>query len=169
MRVVLPPVQVGERICRIVSPLSSLLEVEEWVGEWWEPSSVTLTTVSHALRVSDERLRVCGIPPADCIVSEPVIAQAELEALLLTHDPERSVQMLLEGDAIPRLAAPPRKLYPGNAKFRKAALALTNRGLDHPERRRSRASVWKGPWRRATDYPKLSGDDATPPRRPESR
>jgi hypothetical protein len=163
MRVVLPPVLVGERICRIVAPVASLLEVEEWVGEWWEPSSVTLSEVSHSPLASDAVLRDRGVPPDDCIASEPAIAQSELEALLLTHDPERSAHLLFDGDVVPRLAVPRRKLYPGNAKFRKHALELTDRGREHPERRRSRGIVWKGPWRRATDVQPTLPHDDTPP------
>ena len=63
MRVVVPPVLVRDRLCRIVAPVESLLEVEEWVGEWWEPSVVTLSAVSTAAAATDAQLaaRVSGL------------------------------------------------------------------------------------------------------------
>ena len=112
MRVLVAPVVVGDRICRIVSPVRSLLEVEEWAGEWWEPSLVTLTEVVRARAASRSELRARGVPEADHAASGQLTPIA-LQAMLRAHEPSHPV---LEVTAAP---ARPRRAYAGNARFRR--------------------------------------------------
>ena len=145
MRVVVSPVIVGDRICRIVSPVQSLLEVEEWAGDWWEPSSVPLTTASLSPAAAESLLRLRGVPEADCVTSEPRPAQIDIEASMMTRDPERPAQMRFDED-VRRSTGPRKRKYPGNARFRRGAQSNTD-----AERRRDDAIEWNGPWRRSTD------------------
>jgi hypothetical protein len=148
MRVVVSPVLVGDRICRIVSAVDSLLEVEEWVGAWWEPSAIPLTTVSNSAAVSESELRARGVPESDWLLSgQTRPTPAEIEAIILTHDPGRSVQGQFD-DSVRRGTGPRRRNYPGNARFKRDSHG-------HPttdaERRRNTSGVWTGPRRRSTD------------------
>lgn len=118
MRVVVAPVVIDGRICRIVSPVASLLEVEEWAGAWWEPSVLPLTLVSSAPLADTAELLACGVPMADCIESEPRPLQRDIEASLVTRDPERTPAMRLDDD-VHRGDQPRRRAYPGNARFRR--------------------------------------------------
>ncbi len=147
MRVVVCPVIVGDRICRIVSPVQSLLEVEEWAGEWWEPSSIPLTIASLSTAADASLLRARGVPEADCFASEPRPDQLAIEALMLTRDPERPAQMRFDED-VRRSPGSRKRKYPGNARFRRGAQTMMD-----AERRRETSSEWNGPWRRATDRP----------------
>jgi hypothetical protein len=65
MRVIVPPVVVDGRICRIVAPLPTLVEVQEWKGEWWLLSDVLLSTAAVAPPAPHPLLEVQGVPPAD--------------------------------------------------------------------------------------------------------
>jgi hypothetical protein len=84
--VLVPPVVVGSRICRVVSPIESIIEVEEWVGEWWEPSSVTLTAASRAPLADWKLLVSAGIPPADHAATIARVSGAELQAMLIVDN-----------------------------------------------------------------------------------
>lgn len=112
MRILVAPVLVGDRICRIVSPVRSLLEVEEWAGEWWEPSLVTLTEVVHARAASRPELRARGVPESDHAASGH-LTSAELQAMLRAHEPTPPAFEATAGPARPRRA------YPGSARFRR--------------------------------------------------
>lgn len=112
MRVLVAPVVVGDRICRIVSPVRSLLEVEEWAGAWWEPSLVTLTEAVRARAASRAELRARGVPDADHAASGHLTSVA-LQAMLRAHEPKHPV---LEVTTAPRR---PGRAYPGNARFRR--------------------------------------------------
>ena len=90
MRVVIAPVLVGKRIVRLVAPLDSLLEVEEWVGEWWEPTDVTLTVASRAPSAPFALLRRRGVPAEDCVVG-PRPTDAEIQALMHAAEPRESL------------------------------------------------------------------------------
>ncbi len=147
MRVVIAPAMVGDRICRVVSPVASLLEVEEWVGEWWEPSVIPLTMVSLAPAASDDVLEARGVPQEDRAASEPRPAPDDIEASLMTHDPARAADMQFD-DAVRRGTGPRRRTYPGNARFRRDARRGT---ATEDDRRRELPMEWHGPWRRATD------------------
>jgi hypothetical protein len=149
MRVVVPPVIVDDRICRIVSPVESLLEVEEWVGAWWEPSAVPLTIASLAPRASERVLLESGVPEADRMHGAVRPTSEEIEAILLTRDPERSAQMRFD-EQVQRGTGPRRRKYPGNARFRRDARGGTGTEAD---RRHDAPREWTGPWRRATDPP----------------
>lgn len=117
MRVLLAPVLVGDRICRIVSPIDSLLEVEEWVGEWWEPSSVTLTAASHAPPASDLLLRERGVPVADRHATERSVTDPEIQSLLRAREPQvTEASVHASPDTRPTPGPRPRE-YPGNARF----------------------------------------------------
>jgi hypothetical protein len=116
VRVLVPPVLVGDRICRIVSPVDSLLEVEEWMGAWWEPSTIPLTTASTALRAPDDLLRDRGVPADDCVASEVRPDEHDIQAMLLIHDPDRPAQMRFDEDVV-RVTSIRARKYPGNARF----------------------------------------------------
>lgn len=150
MRVLVAPVLVGDRICRIVSPIDSLLEVEEWVGEWWEPSSVTLTAASQAPAASEQVLHARGVPPDDRRASESGVSDPDIQSLLRAHQPAAPDHPDLIPSDGSRTAGRRRREYPGNARFRRgrpAAAAPLDRGdlrrADDPDRR--------GPRRRASD------------------
>lgn len=149
MRVVVPPVIVDDRICRIVSPVESLLEVEEWVGAWWEPSAVPLTMASLAPRASERVLQERGVPEEDRLETSVRSTPEEIEAILLTRDPERSAQMSFD-EQVQRGTGPRRRRYPGNARFRRDPRGGTG---TEAERRRETPREWSGPWRRAGDPP----------------
>ena len=65
MRVILAPVVVDGKICRIVAPVPSLLEVQEWVGDFWLPSDAMLSTVATAAPAPLALLHSSGVPRAD--------------------------------------------------------------------------------------------------------
>ncbi len=158
MRVIVPPVVVGDRICRIVSAVESLLEVEEWAGQWWEPSSVTLSDASHGRSVDAEALRARGVPPEDCIATAPRSGGSEIQALLQTRDPDHGQEMLLNDDVM-RSTPSRRRSYPGNARFSSRTIAAVEGPTETTERRRPGDGKWKGPRRRKTDAP-AEGDGA---------
>lgn len=144
MHVIVPPVVVRDRIVRIVSPISSLLEVEEWMGEWWEPCTVTFRTVSGAPRAGDELLAARGVPREDWGSSVERISSEEIEAMLLAHvifRPTLPVPMTDEP------AGRRRKVFVGSARFRGGRQAKGSRASD----RGAPPPTWKGPWRRASD------------------
>ena len=147
MRIVVPPVVVDGRICRIVAPVEALLEVEEWVGEWWEPSSIGLTTASHAERASREQLLAHGVPEADHGLDEHRTPFDEIEAMIQRRDPERAAS--LEDVALPAQAT--RRVYPGNARFKRQA----HDAPDAPPHARGgvarRATTPRAPTVRSTD------------------
>lgn len=117
MRVLVAPVLVGDRICRIVSPIDSLLEVEEWVGEWWEPSSVTLTAASQAAPASERLLRARGVPAADRRATEQGVTEPDIQSLLRAHEPAAPTG----SPPVPSADRPGTERrareYPGNARF----------------------------------------------------
>jgi hypothetical protein len=117
MRVLVAPVLVGDRICRIVSPIDSLVEVEQWMGEWWEPSSVTLTAASQSPRASEAVLSDRGVPPEDWHADGDAMTDAEIQSLLRASEPAAPAGRP-SGPAIERRlpASRPRE-YPGNARF----------------------------------------------------
>jgi hypothetical protein len=117
MRVLVAPVLVGDRICRIVSPIESLLEVEEWVGEWWEPSSVTITTASQSPPASERLLLERGVPPEDHRSSEPATSDPEIQSLLRAREPAPPTAALFDRADAPRASAARPREYPGNARF----------------------------------------------------
>lgn len=152
MRVLLGPVVVDHRVCRIVSPLSTLLEVEEWVGEWWEPSLVPLTRASCAPLATPELLVACGIPPADWGPVTSPLTSSEVEAMMQVADEDHPADLL----ALPVARAPERpvrRAYPGNRKFRHGTLGPYDSGYERPDRRHRSDPNYRGPWRRATDVP----------------
>ena len=158
MRVIVPPVVVGDRICRIVSAVESLLEVEEWAGAWWAPSSVTLSDASRGRAVDADALRARGVPDEDCGVSAPRSGRSEIQALLQTRDPDHGQEMHLNDDVM-RSTPARRRIYPGNARFSSRTLAAVERLAENTERRRPGDGKWKGPRRRKTDAP-AEGDGA---------
>lgn len=158
MRVVVPPVLVDDRIVRIVSPVESLLEVEEWVGAWWEPSGVTLTQASIAPVAPDALLHERGVPREDCEASEPRPAQMDIEALIHTRDPARPDQLRFDEDTVVRAAPVRRRKYPGNSRFRRHSAASGSSAVD-PERRKKKSSDPNTPRRRASDHPPRGPSD----------
>ena len=65
MRVIVPPVVVNGRICRIVAPIPTLVEVQEWKDAWWLLSDVLLTTAASSPPAPVSLLEMRGVPPAD--------------------------------------------------------------------------------------------------------
>lgn len=140
MRILVAPVLVGDRICRIVSPVDSLLEVEEWVGEWWEPSSVTLTTASQAPAASEALLRERGVPPDDCRATAARTAEVEIQALLRAREPAQPTAFSPDEPASQRAHGLRRKQYAGSARFRRHAAnaaSAARDGLDRADLRRA--------------------------------
>lgn len=159
MRVVVSPVIVDDRICRIVAAVESLLEVEEWAGGWWEPSGVTLTAVGAAPAAAEAVLRSRGVPIEDCVAADGSTAQRDIQALLMTRDPDHSQQMRFDDDVARAVHSSRRRKYPGNARFRRGTLSATDSGYTRPERRRKNAPEWRGPWRRASDLNATDSSD----------
>ncbi len=159
MRVVVAPVLVGDRICRIVAPLQSLLEVEEWVGAWWEPSSVTLTEASIAPIVPESVLAERGVPLEDRVATEGRPAQIEIEALIRTRDPERPENMRFDEEVVTRATPTRRRKYPGNARFRRKPAAGKAGEASDAERRKKAPRDPQTPRRRASDDPPRSTSD----------
>jgi hypothetical protein len=91
MLVIVPPVIVDGKICRIVAPVQSLLEVQEWMGDFWLPSDVLLSTAAASEPAPLSLLHSNGVPRAD-------------------HGqwPQRSTSMLTEGALIARASRPRR-------------------------------------------------------------
>jgi hypothetical protein len=125
MRVIVAPVIVNDRVCRIVSPVDSLLEVEEWVGEWWAPSTIPLTIASLAETAPQSLLIDLGIPASDWFAIELRPAQGEIEASMQTLNSERPPEMRMEDEVVRRGAGPKRRVYPGNARFRRGGSLLS--------------------------------------------
>jgi len=121
MRVIVAPVIVNDRVCRIVSPVDSLLEVEEWVGAWWAPSTIPLTIASLAATAPQAMLLDLGIPASDWFAIELRPAQGDIEASMQTRNSERSAEMRMEDEVVRRGAGPKRRAYPGNARFRRGS------------------------------------------------
>jgi hypothetical protein len=125
MRVVVSPVLVDDRICRIVSAVESLLEVEEWVGAWWEPSSVPLTAVSNATSAPPELLRARGVPEADIATTAIRLQPPEVEALMRGTDPHRPSEMRFDEETVSAVQPAKPRTYPGNARFRRSSAPTT--------------------------------------------
>lgn len=145
MSVVIPPVLVHGRIVRIVAPVPTILEVEEWTGEWWEPSTVTLTTVSRAAPVDPETLLALGLPLEDA-VGATTDARSEIQQLL--RAPVQQPRM--EDDAFHSMAAERRRKpdYTGSMRFRDGRASARAAGPDAETR-----TPWTGPLRRSSDGP----------------
>lgn len=159
MRILSPPVLVGERICRVVSPIASLLEVEEWVGAWWEPSVVTITTASQAPHAPVAMLLARGVPGEDHATGS--LHHLEDIQALMRAGVAPYVQPLAVGPEHElRRGGSRRKVYAGNSRFRRGRAAGAE-GTTQPEQReRAGAAEWSGPWRRATDDPSSQGPAA---------
>ena len=150
MRVVVAPVLVDDRICRIVSAIQSLLEVEEWVGGWWEPSLIPLTLVSSSPQADPVMLRARGVPPEDCATDVPRPDQIDIESQMRPRDPERPSDMRFDED-VHQINGPRKRKYPGNARFRRDPRGGS--AAAEAERRRGTDTEWAGPRRRASDTP----------------
>ncbi|MBC7843738.1 MAG: hypothetical protein H7099_15565 [Gemmatimonadaceae bacterium] len=161
MRVVVAPVLVGDRICRIVAPLQSLLEVEEWVGAWWEPSSVTLTEASVAPIVPAELLTARGVPLEDRLAAEDRPAQTDIEALIHTHDPERPATMRFDEEVVMRASPARRRKYPGNARFRRNAPKATDTDATDADRRANATRETRSAKRPTSDTPLRPSPDGS--------
>ena len=157
MRVIVPPVVVGDRICRIIAPVASLLEVEEWVGQWWEPSAVTLSEASLGVSAPDALLAARGVPADDWRASEARSGEQDIQALLQIRDPEREQRL---DEDVARSMPTRRRSYPGNARFSSRAIAAAERRTDDSDRRARPEAATPGPHRRETDTPIDAGGNA---------
>lgn len=154
MRIIVPPVLVLDRICRITSPVESLLEVEEWTGEWWEPSSMTITTVSQAAPAPEAVLIARGVPAGDR-TSQLGADRDSLQHQLRPTQPDGMQVLRIEESNAARHGRRQRQ-YPGSARFRRGrTIEMTDRrdvgsdgGSDRP---------WSGPFRRASDRERTDG------------
>jgi hypothetical protein len=163
MRVVVSPVLVGDRIVRIVSPVDSLLEVEEWVGEWWEPSAITLTTASQAPSAPVALLQARGVPLEDCAETPSRPTEHALQFLMLATARDANDPLIASDLTTRPVRGLRRKSYPGNARFRRGTTTTraskpdvaphNTDAVDTADRRQDNATAWDGPWRRATDRP----------------
>jgi len=139
MRVVVGPVLIDDRIYRIVAAVESLLEVEEWAGSWWQPSTIPLTTASGAPPADCELLLARGVPIDDWATGEPRSALMNIEALMQTNDPDRASKPALD-DTVKRGPAPRRSQYPGNRRF--GLRSHDSDGTERPaDRRRARGAA----------------------------
>jgi len=158
MRILCAPVLVGDRLCRIVSPVATLLEVEEWVGEWWEPSSITLTTASQASPAPVALLQARGVPLEDHAGNAPT-PEFEIQSLLRASVAARHQVLSVEPGSEPRANGSRRKVFSGNARFRRGRSADAPDAPEAPgatdTTRRDRTSTAERPIprRRATDDP----------------
>ncbi|MBP7548946.1 MAG: hypothetical protein KA761_01600 [Gemmatimonadaceae bacterium] len=154
MRILVAPVLVGDRLCRIVSPVDSLLEVEEWVGEWWEPSSVTLTTVSQAPAAPMRVLLERGVPPEDHGASPSTSPAVDLQSLLRATEPAPAPSARIEDSGRVQPGGSRRRQYTGSGRFRRPRATPSAPPIDRADLRRGDTrDEWRGPWRRATDVP----------------
>ncbi len=151
MNVVVPPVVVGGRILRIVSSAPHFYEVEEWMGQWWEPGSVTLSVAIAAPAATDHELDVQSVPEAERVGGPERISIEQLSEKM------RAPVRAYEVDIAQLLASPVengvrRREYAGSSKFRRPRAPKQST----TDKRRDGAgpqsgSDWTGPFRRATD------------------
>ena len=121
MRVVVPPVLVDDRICRIIAAIESLLEVEEWVGAWWEPSTIPLTQVSGAMRAPVELLRQRGVPESDLVELDSARPEPlDVEAQIRAADPRHQDGLRVDEEEVVCATPLLPRHYPGNARFRRS-------------------------------------------------
>jgi hypothetical protein len=162
VHVILSPVVIGDSIYRIVAPLPSLLEVEEWMGEWWEPSTLTFRMVASAPPASQALLAERGVP-RDEWGSPAQRATAEaIDAMLLAHvifRPPTNGAPLVDGPGGRR-----RKSYPGSARFGKRVRSHGRRADDAPG---AAPVIPLGPRRRRSDQKQTppTGERKQPPPR----
>jgi len=163
MNVVVPPVLVGGKILRIVSSTPHLYEVEEWVGEWWEPSGVTLSAATMASAATAEELDAQGVPEAERVASADRLSiehlSERLRAPVNAYEFDIAKLTATQTEGVVR-----RREYLGSAKFRRPRAPnkkkVGEKRLAHGSGE-SAAQEWTGPFRRATD----AGRD-TPPSTP---
>ncbi len=158
MRIICPPVLIDGCICRIVSPIESLLEVEQWAGGWWEPSSVTLTTASLAPAASLAELEARGVPPEVCA---PGLRSAEQQIQALMR---ATVSTAAQGSALDpanerRPDGARRRVYTGNARFRKGGAERN----DETQLHEPRAVTPRGDTHAPAHAPRRRATDALPP------
>lgn len=83
MLVVVPPVLAQGRICRVVAPIADLIEVQEWRGEYWLPSELTLSVVRRAPTAPRHVLEAQAVPASDWSVEERAAPSPDAGLLLL--------------------------------------------------------------------------------------
>ena len=160
MRILSPPVLVGERLCRVVSPIASLLEVEEWVGAWGEPSAVTITTASQARQAPATILHERGVPAEDHATGAPVLL-GDVQTLMRASVVAYVQPLAVDPESARRSHGSRRKVYAGNSRFRRGRAAGAADSTQAELRDRTSTTEWSGPWRRATDDPSPPGPAAS--------
>jgi len=65
MHVLLGPLICRRKICRVVSPVQSLVFVEEWNGTDWTPSDIPLHGIVDAVPATVDMLAACRVPSND--------------------------------------------------------------------------------------------------------
>lgn len=149
MQMVVPPVYVGGRILRVVSPTPHLYEVEEWVGEWWEPSVVTLSVATSAPSASPDLLDAHRVPVEDRHTQGLRLSFEELSERMRAHVRDYTQEMPSPDlhSSGPRAR---RREYAGSAKFRRprAPKAGTERRSTDAKEEEAK---WTGPFRRGSD------------------
>jgi hypothetical protein len=153
MPVVLPPAFVGTRLVRVVAPVPSLLEVEEWAGEWWEPSSVTISEACAAESATKEQLDTAGVPKADReTVIDERITRAALSILFSMPAHLNGTNQMASLEQKPN-GGRRRNDYAGSAKFKKRGPKGKRAGGDSTP-----AEQFQGPFRRASDQHQMQTD-----------
>ncbi len=120
MIVIVPPALVRDRLCRIVAPVPTLLEVEEWTGAWWEPSSLTLREVSSAPLASHALLLAHAVPREEWGTAITPVSAQTIEAMMRAHVVERDTGPHSPTPPVRRTdedAARRKRPYPGSARF----------------------------------------------------
>ena len=159
MRIVVAPALVGDRLCRIVAPIPTLLEVEEWVGAWWDPSTVMLTAVSQSAPATEQELRERGVPAEDCVTAESAEPSPDLQTQLRAHAPAPRLGPVDAGASIVPHGVRARE-YTGNKNFRRARPGGTASGAERTALKHDApGAAARGHKRRATD-----ADDPNEPR-----
>lgn len=154
MHVIVPPVLIGDSIYRIVAPLPSLLEVEEWMGEWWEPCTLTFRTVASAPPAAHTLLESRGVPRDERGSPAQRASVEAIEAMLLAHvifRPSTNGVPPVEGASGRR-----RKSYAGSARFGKGTRSRGRRAEDAPD---AKPVITHGPRRRRSDQKPPAGGE----------
>ena len=155
MRIVVPPVLIGERILRVTAPVDSLFEVEEWTGEWWEPSLLTITVVSQAARAPEALLIARGVPIEDRTAGSE-LDQDLVQQRMHATESDATQDFRLDESAT-RRQGKRQRVFAGSARFRRG------RHSSSEEQRDGAAGTdWPGPFRRASDR---EGPDKVRPRK----
>lgn len=151
MHVVVPPVFIAGRILRVISSTPHLYEVEEWVGEWWEPSQVTLSVATSARNATAQELDTQGVPAEDRLDAVERLSYEQLSERLRAHVHDYTHELPSTGAPAtgPRAR---RREYTGSGKFRRPRMPQKGAERRGATEQSQETAPWTGPLRRATDH-----------------